>query len=712
MERETTPKRARWGGAVVGPRLIAALASILLVAGATSCSGSSQQQTVDPAEQAERNHNEDVVDALANRLPEMLRQVAKHRASQLTIDGILAAPQAHLEEIELRRHDYLRALYAQNGHEPVWVDVDGTDAQLRPSARQLLEVLRQGAEAHGLWRDELHLDHLEMVDLGAGQRIDGRVFEGVQLDAVDRQAIVQWLGEQQKSYDPQEDLRELTAELISTGGPLDRLGQPMEEQVTRLRDVSETTSRIDVLFSDALVHYAMRLRFDNKAWQRGHAWPERLQKPSEEAQKKDEKEAESDKEPKLTGEALVEARRKYLVMQSLGPVFKDSSQVATTLAELPPPFEPYRRLTRAFKRYADIVEAGGWPLIPQEAEGLKRGASSEHIPTVKERLRIEGYYDGDDSKTFTNELRRALLTYQRTHQLWENGWLTPQTMRSLNDTATERWNQIRLTLERWRESRVGPDTHYVHVNIPDFHASVWRNGERDMYFKIVVGSTSKERTDDGELIYKHATPRFSDRLDYIVFNPYWNVPESIREKELEPKFEEKPEYFEEKHYEYFTDRNGHRFLRQKPGPHNALGKVKFLFPNRYNVYMHDTPDKHLFKHPFRAYSHGCVRIQDPMKFAHYLLDLDGRWKDEKRQEKLDEWYAKEGETWVNLRHELPVHIEYFVVRVDDNGHANFLADLYRLDRPRMKKIAAKVEALQSEEPEGAESVESAEASQH
>jgi murein L,D-transpeptidase YcbB/YkuD len=342
---------------------------------------------------------------------------------------------------------------------------------------------------------------------------------------------------------------------------------------------------------------------------------------------------------------------------------------------------------------------------------LKRGSSSEHIPTVKERLRIEGYFDGDDSKTFTNELRRALLTYQRTHQLWENGWLTPQTMRSLNDTATERWNQIRLTLERWRESRVGPDTHYVHVNIPDFHASVWRDGERDMYFKIVVGSTSKERTDDGELIYKHATPRFSDRLDYIVFNPYWNVPESIREKELEPKFEEKPEHFEEKHYEYFTDRNGHRFLRQKPGPHNALGKVKFLFPNRYNVYMHDTPDKHLFKHPFRAYSHGCVRIQDPMKFAHYLLDLDGRWKDEKRQEKLDEWYAKEGETWVNLRHELPVHIEYFVVRVDDNGHANFLADLYRLDRPRMKKIAAKVEALQSEEPEGAESVESAEASQ-
>jgi murein L,D-transpeptidase YcbB/YkuD len=669
---------------------------VLIFGAATaSCTGSTTQQPLDQAERAERDQRRDVVAELEAKLPDLLRQVAQKKANQLTIDAILAAPEQHLDGIELQQVGYLRKLYEANDHTPVWVQVDGTSAQFHPGTQALLGALRKGASAHGLWRDELHLDRLEVVELGSGQVDVGQPFEGVTLDERDRQAILAWLAEQDTSYSPSdEDLRALTTELVSEGRPLDRLHSPVKRQVARLSSIAEVSGRADVLFSDALVQYAVRVRYENPAWQRGESWPERLQEPSED----DGQTSEQTTKKKLSGEQLVQARRDYLVMQAFRPVFDDASKANALLADLPPHFEPYRRLTEAFERYAKIVDDGGWPLIPDEAEGLKRGATSEHITTVKERLRIEGYFDGDNSKKFDNALRRAILSYQTTHQLWENGWLTPQTMSSLNSTATDRWNQIRLTLERWRNSRVGPDTHYVHVNIPDFHASGWKDNERDLYFKVVVGSTTQKENDDGEKYYRHATPRFSDELEYLVFNPFWNVPKSIREKELEPKFEENPEEFEEKGYEYHTDDNGHRFLRQKPGPQNALGRVKFIFPNDYNVYLHDTPQKHLFKHPFRAYSHGCVRVEEPMKFAHYLLDLDGRWKDEKREEKLDEWYAKDGPTWVKLRQSLPIHIEYYVVRVDDTGHTNFLADLYRLDRPRLQEIAKRVEAQKNDKP--------------
>lgn len=683
-----TDKQSRRGYAGrLASRTIRILGLLLVVSGGTACTAPAAQKPADRASQLQADRREGVVAALDAQLPEVLRQLARQRANRLSVDAILEAPEDTLPGVELRQVDYLRRLYAQRDFEPVWVEVDRTSAHLTNAAKELHAALQKGADEHGLWPDELHLRRLEDIALPPA-RATGEAFDGVSLTLSEREAVLAWLGEQQRTWGADGELDELADQLVADGQPLQRFRAPVDEQVSRLTDVARQSSRVDVVFSDALVQYAMRMRFDNPAWQKGQQWPEKLQKSSE-----------------LAGKALEDARRDYLVMQRLGPVFDQPSRVGRVMAEIVPPFEPYRRLTHSFVRYAEIVRDGGWPRIPDGAEGLKRGSTSKYIPIVKKRLRIEGYYDGDDSKEFGNDLRRALLTYQHTHQLWENGWLTPQTMSSLNETATDRWNQIRLTLQRWRESRVGPDKHYVQVNLPDFHAAVWRDGQRDLYFKVIVGQTTREKNDDGKLVYKHATPRFSDTLEYIVFNPYWNVPENIREKELEPKFAENPAYLDEKRYQYYTDTNGHQFLRQLPGPQNALGRVKFLFPNNHSVYMHDTPDKYLFKHPFRAYSHGCIRVQNPMKFANYLLDLDGRWKDrertedkDERQEKLDEWFAKDGETWVNLRKNLPVHIEYYVVRVDDEGHANFLADLYRLDKPRLEKVAQKVAELGLAEP--------------
>ncbi len=697
---ESARKRTRLGGLRFA-RWAALLVVVVGALGTTGCTETTAQQPVDRAQKLRQNRHQEVVEALDARLPALLRQVSRQRANALSIDAVLQKPDKWLPGVKLRRVQYLKKLYARRAYKPAWVDIDQTSARLTTPAHDLLAALEKGVSAHGLWPAELHLDRLRDIELPSSPAGRDAAFTATHLDPRERQAILDWLDDHPDAATHDDKLDSLANRLVAAGQPLARLSAPVTEQVRRLRNTAQTSGRVDVLLSDAFVQYAVRMRFANRAWQRGHTWPVRLQDAAKaDAAKQSDADAGDQARPTLTGKELVEARRRYLVMHSLGPVFDDPTTVGQVLATLPPPFEPYRRLTRAFVRYHKIVAAGGWPTLPDAAEGLKRGANSDLVPTIKRRLRIEGYYGDDDSGHFGNKLRHALIIYQSTHQLWENGWMTPQTLRSLNVTATERWDQIRLTLQRWRESSIGPDTEYVHVNLPDFHASVWQDGKRQLYFKVIVGQTTREKNDDGKLAYVHATPRFSDTLQYIVFNPYWNVPKRIREDELEPKFKEDPGYFDKMGYEYHTDANGYEELRQKPGPKNALGRVKFLFPNSHNVYMHDTPSKYIFKYPFRAYSHGCIRMQDPMALANYLLDLDGRWKDNprtkddnERQDKLDEWYAKDGETWVRLRHPLPVHIEYFVVRVDDDGHANFLADLYRLDKPRLKKIAARVDQL-------------------
>jgi L,D-transpeptidase YcbB len=681
------------------------IVSLALAAGACHASSSGQSSESD---ELRRNKNVDLVDALEFNLPELLRQEAVSRANTLSIDAILEPPGQRAEQAHLSHPGYLRQLYKERGFEPLWVRVEGTEARLSPAADELLEVLREGASVHGMWYDELHLDKLDALELPRDARQPGEVFSDLELGEAERDAILEWLADRDEVYDVDTDLQRVVGELVDAGRPLERFVAPVEERVARLSRSASESARADVMLSDAMIHYALEMRLDNPAWHRAHDWPQWLRPPepaeeaeapapAEEAEDVVQEADDADEDEKLlSGDELEHARRDHLVMQTLGPVFEEPSRAASVLTKLIPPHEPYRRLTDAFQTYASIVEQGGWPVIDAAAEGLKRGASSEHISVVKERLRMEGYFqEDDDSPEFTNTLRRAILRYQQTHQLWENGWLTPETMSSINVTALERWNQIRVTLDRWRDSRIGPDEHYVLVNIPDFHASVWRDGERKMYFKTVVGKTKREKNDDGEVIFKRATPRFSDQISYIVFNPYWNVPKSIEKETLEPKFLEDFDYFDEEGYEYYTAPNGHVILRQKPGPTNALGRVKFLFPNQYNVYLHDTPDQHLLDHPFRAYSSGCVRIEDALEFAHYLLDHDGRLMDEERREEiLEEWFEKDGDTYVKLRNPVPIHLEYYVVRVDDDGHANFLADLYRLDRPRMAEVQARLEQLE------------------
>jgi murein L,D-transpeptidase YcbB/YkuD len=216
----------------------------------------------------------------------------------------------------------------------------------------------------------------------------------------------------------------------------------------------------------------------------------------------------------------------------------------------------------------------------------------------------------------------------------------------------------------------------VFVNIPDFHAEVYSKGVRDLRFRVVVGNTSKTCDPKTQKwVMPNATPIQMAQMDHLIINPFWSVPERIVEEEFNPKIKKDPDWLVKNNYEIVTVKGGNTWIRQKPGDTNALGRVKFIFPNRHNTYMHDTPSKKYFDYPVRAFSHGCVRVQDPMNFAHYLLNKEGLATPAEVDELLETMTQRK----FTIKAPLPVFFEYYVVRVNDAGHTEFLADIYKLD---------------------------------
>lgn len=341
-----------------------------------------------------------------------------------------------------------------------------------------------------------------------------------------------------------------------------------------------------------------------------------------------------------------------------------------------PPFVQYERLQGARRRYLEIVEAGGWQEV--NPTSLSRGSHGAVVEELKTRLAAEGFFEGEMNDRYDADLEEAVRNYQETHQMEVTGRTSREFWSSLNVPAEQRLAQIELTMQRWRESRIGESEYYVHVNIPDFHAELWRNGVMERRFRIVVGNTH-QMCRDGRMQYVNATPIQSAEMSYVILNPYWNVPSRIMREELLPAAVENPNFFAENGYEYITLENGATLVRQMPGENNALGAVKFMFPNEHDTYMHDTPRRQFFNYPVRAFSHGCMRVQDPLGLLEHVLRNDNQW-DPDQIERLRE---SGRESRLNLREPIPVHIEYFVVRVDEEERVHFNADIYRLDRARL-----------------------------
>lgn len=332
--------------------------------------------------------------------------------------------------------------------------------------------------------------------------------------------------------------------------------------------------------------------------------------------------------------------------------------------------EPYRLLKQQLAKYYPIVQAGGWPQIPT-AKSLKKGSSSPTVAVIKKRLQLTGEMPGTDtSQVYNDTLENAVRIFQKELGYTPNGIVNAQLIKDMNVPAEKRLSQILMNMDRMRWMPTEPAGQLIVVNIPEFVLHVYENKKKAFDMNVVVGKEG------------HNTISFSGDLSTIVFSPYWNVPPSIVKSEILPKMASNSNYLESQNMEQTGTEGGLPVIRQKPGDKNSLGKVKFLFPNSFNIYFHDTPAKSLFSQDKRAYSHGCIRLAEPEKMAQYLLSNNQEWTPDKINEAMNAGEEK----YVKLKKAIPVIITYYTAWVGEDGLLNFRDDIYQHDKDLLGKM--------------------------
>lgn len=370
------------------------------------------------------------------------------------------------------------------------------------------------------------------------------------------------------------------------------------------------------------------------------------------------------------------------------------NRVAESLGNLTPKDRQYQALRKVLSEYRELQKKGGWPSVPSQMK-VKPGQANAAVTAVARRLSTSGDYKGrvppDGEKTaYSNELREAVTRFQSRHGLQDDGVLSAAVAAEMNVPLDRRIRQLELNLERWRWLPRELGERHILVNIPEYRLEVWEGDRVPLSMRVVVG---KEDTQ---------TPIFNDEMTHIVFSPYWNVPPSIAEGETLPSVMKDPGFLARTNMEV-VDANGtvidpasidldnptgYRF-RQRPGNANSLGLVKFMFPNQYNVYLHDTPADSLFARASRSFSHGCVRIEQPQALAEYLLRDQSEWTSASIQEAM---HAQE-ERHVKLREPVPVYLGYFTARVSADGVMQFRKDVYEIDGRLTARLADRLQRL-------------------
>lgn len=604
---------------------------------------------------------------------------------------------ASLEAIDSAHLNALRPLYQERSYRPVFVEQQHLNHRGLATAETLLK-----AHQHGLNAADFHGPALSVALLRMREREPETDGGTGALNEAQRRRLATWAGEQVGSDGTLPNAADI-AESIATGGehsPLPELSASLQ----RHDDAAASGPLLaaleaELLLADGWMRWARTLRYDNKAYiseeiAQARRWQLVERDPAED---EDDEDGEQDlPEPLLdltTEEGMDEAARTLAAEHLARALLSDDFQAA--LEDLNPPFAQYERLLAGAAQYREFVYNGGWQELDISVP-LEAGDSGQAVIALRERLADEGYFEGDlTNPTFDEALEEAVESYQEHHQIRATGEIDEGTLASLNTSAIERLAQIEVTLQRWRENRVGADHEgdYVHVNVPDFHGELWDGDELVHRWRVIVGALRRQRQDDGEMRYWGATRLFSDTMQYVVFNPYWNVPGNIWRNEYQPLMDENPNWLEENGYEILTNEHGRQFLRQLPGPQNALGLVKFLFPNEWDIYLHDTNRPRLFDYDIRAFSHGCIRSDNALELAAILLARDQDTSVNSMRYRINELLTEGSEQWISLRNPLPVHLEYYVVRGDEDGTMQFLADVYRLDR---ELVAAQVEELEAE----------------
>lgn len=439
--------------------------------------------------------------------------------------------------------------------------------------------------------------------------------------------------------------------------PIERLAAQCARKSSRILQISRLEQDIEFALADLWLQWAETLKFGN------------LEKFSpEEISQYTTPDGPNDIHPRHYDEII--ASRLY---RFSAPLFQSPDSAPQRLQSLTVSHEQYPKLQNVREYYRNIVAQGGWKTVPPDK--MFEGGRAPLVAMLKTRLQREGYYQGGIDDVFDPPLTKAIRQYQKHHQLEETGRVDDVFWRSLNVPAQQRLAEIEANIRRWHKTMFEPRDTYIDINIPSFTVEIWKNGKRISQHRTVVGNAARicnTRTREWEFI--NATKLMHARMTYLVFNPYWNVPPRIEVDEYRKKMEQDPKWLENSDFEYYTPRGGGRVLRQKPGEHNALGKVKLIFPNRFNIYLHDTPNQSMFSYPVRAFSHGCIRVEGAFDFAREVLQLDGQWDGER----VGRFFTEKGEHPVELNTPIDVFIDYHTVTVDDSGAPYFLADVYKI----------------------------------
>ena len=354
----------------------------------------------------------------------------------------------------------------------------------------------------------------------------------------------------------------------------------------------------------------------------------------------------------------------------------NSGELRRFYEDLLPRHAQYEALRYAL-RELELRSEEALPLVGRGST-LRVGDDGERVAALRARLLGESAAD-DIQAGFDAELEDAVRRYQQLHGLEADGIVGRRTQQHLDIPLNVRRAQLRLALARWRELPAEMGADYVHVNIPEYRLQLYSGGSPALEMRVVVGSR------------EDPTPAFNDEIEYLVFNPYWHVPRRIALEELVPQAAESPGYLSLNDYEIVRDgelvsedavdwaaMNAESFgyrIRQRPGPRNALGAVKFLFPNELNIYLHDSPARNLYERPVRAFSHGCIRVEDPVALASALLAREGEWD----SDRVDGLMAKGVRRQINLRRPVSVYLTYITAKVTATGEVAFLSDIYERD---------------------------------
>jgi L,D-transpeptidase YcbB len=332
---------------------------------------------------------------------------------------------------------------------------------------------------------------------------------------------------------------------------------------------------------------------------------------------------------------------------------------------------PYSLLKQQLQKYYDIAQKGGWQAIPSGTIKFKKGASSPIVAAIKKRLAMTGELQGSDTtQAYNDSLKAAIINYKIHHGFDSSATISDSVIRDMNMPVTQRIEQILINMNRMMWMPEINNDRIIEVNIPEFMLNVYEGTSKAFDMKVVVGKEGA------------STTMFTGDLNQVVFSPYWNIPQSIVRDEIMPKVKYDPNYLSKHHMEIVKKNDSLPVIRQVPGKDNPLGKVKFLFPNSYDIFFHDTPAKELFEKDKRAYSHGCIRLENAKQLATYLLKDDASWT----PEKIDKAMNSGKEQFVKLNKPVPVVITYFTAWVDENGQLNFRDDVYKHDAQTSERL--------------------------